>query len=390
LIEPTAESWVEVAEESDFPIQNLPYGVFAVAGGSPRVGVAIGDQILDLTALESTGALSSDFFASGTLEPLLAGGRAAWADMRGRVRELLETSSTHQDKVRPHLVQLKAAEMHLPCRIGNYVDFYSSIDHATNVGKILRPGTEPLTPNWRHIPIGYHGRARTVVVDGTSVRRPQGQRAQGDFGPTRRLDFELEVGFITGPGRSLGDPVPTIEAEDHIFGLVLLNDWSARDIQAWEYQPLGPFLGKSFATTISPWVVPLDALRNFRVEPPVQDPPPLPYLTPAGQGLDLILEVVINDSVVARSNTKYLYWTMSQQLAHATSNGATFGPGDLFASGTVSGPTPASRGCLLEITNNGENGSYLEDGDVVTIKGWAGGGGQPKIGFGLCRGLVVG
>jgi fumarylacetoacetase len=390
LIEPTAESWVPVAEESNFPIQNLPYGVFSVAGGPPRVGVAISDQILDLTGLESTGALAWEIFRSGTLEPLLARGRDTWADVRGRLFELLETSSRLQNRVRPHLVSQNDAEMHLPCRIGNYVDFYSSIHHATNVGKILRPGTDPLTPNWRHMPIGYHGRARTVVVDGTVVRRPQGQRTEGDFGPTRRLDFELEVGFITGPGRSLGDPVPAIEAEDHIFGLVLVNDWSARDIQAWEYQPLGPFLGKSFATTISPWVVPLDALRSFRVEPPVQDPPPLPYLTPHGQGLDLALEVAINDSVVVRSNTKYLYWTMSQQLAHATSNGSTFGPGDLFASGTVSGPTPASRGCLLEITNNGQDGSYLKDGDVVTIKGWAGAGGQPKIGFGLCRGPVVG
>lgn len=390
MIERTAESWVPIAEESDFPIQNLPYGVFSVAGGSPRVGVAIGDQILDLTGLESTGALSSEIFGSGTLEPLLTRGRDRWTEVRGRLFELLKTSSRLKDKVRPHLVEQNDAEMHLPCRIGNYVDFYSSIHHATNVGKILRPGTEPLSPNWRHMPIGYHARAGTVVVDGNAVRRPRGQRGQGDFGPTRRLDFELEVGFITGPGRSLGDPVPVIEAEDHIFGLVLLNDWSARDIQAWEYQPLGPFVGKSFATTISPWVVPLEALKEFRVEPPVQDPPPLPYLTPAGQGLDLALEVAINDSVIARSNTKYLYWTMSQQLAHATSNGATFGPGDLFASGTVSGPTPASRGCLLEITNNGTDGSYLEEGDVVTIKGWAGGGGQPKIGFGFCRGLVVG
>lgn len=354
------------------------------------MGVAIGEHILDLTGLETTGALASHIFQGGTLEPFLAIGRGHWGQVRSRLFELLEQASSDQVRVLQHLVEMKDAVMHLPCRIGNYVDFYSSIDHAVNVGRILRPGTEPLMPNWRHMPIGYHGRAGTIVVDGTPIRRPSGQRAQGDFGPTRRLDFELEVGFITGSGRSLGEPVPAADAESHIFGLVLLNDWSARDIQAWEYQPLGPFLGKSFATTVSPWVVPLEALAPFRTPPGAQDPPPLPYLRPAGLGLDVNLEVAINGNIVTRSNTRLLYWTMSQQLAHATSNGATFEPGDLFASGTVSGPTPGSQGSLLELTNNGQHGGYLEDDDTVVLTGWAGGEDHPRVGFGSCKGTVAG
>ncbi|HEY7565143.1 MAG TPA: fumarylacetoacetase, partial [Acidimicrobiia bacterium] len=328
MTESGATSWVPVGADSDFPIQNLPWGVFSIKGSPRRVGVAIGDHLLDLTALEAAGVLGSHLFQGGTLEPLIALGGASWRQVRERVAELLDARTGAQPEVEQCLVERKDANLHLPCRIGDFVDFYSSIHHARNVGRIFRPDSDPLPPNWRHLPIGYHGRSGTIVVDGTPIRRPQGQREMNDYGPTTRLDFELEVGFLTGPGRGLGDPVPVAEAESHIFGLVLVNDWSARDIQAWEYQPLGPFLGKSFATTISPWVVSADALEPYRSPPPVQEPPPLPYLLPAGPGLDLHLEVLVNGEVVSRSNTRHLYWTMSQQLAHATSNGATFRPGD--------------------------------------------------------------
>jgi fumarylacetoacetase len=381
-----------VEEANGFPLENLPYGVFSVAGRDHRVGVRIGQRILDLSALPDFGGL----FEAGSLEPLLAAGHGVWMAVRQEAIDLLTSGSAE-----PHLTPVAQAEMHLPCRIGNYVDFFSSQEHATNTGRILRPGTEPLTPNWRHLPIGYHGRAGSIVVDGTPIRRPWGQRRTSDmpsFGPTTKLDFELEVGFITGQGPELGASVTTNEAETYIFGMVLVNDWSARDIQAWESQPLGPFLGKSFATTISPWVVPLAALGPHRAKPPVQDPPPLPYLTPAGKGINLELTASINGAVVTRSNLKNLYWTMSQQLAHATSNGATFAPGDLYASGTVSGSTPGSRGCLLELTSNGaepitmENGqvrAYLEDGDTVVLSATAGGKGKSMIGFGTCSGTIL-
>ena len=377
---------------TDFPIENLPYGVFSVDGRDRRVGVAIDQHILDLAALSEFGGL----FEAGTLEPFLAAGHGVWSSVRQEVIDLLTSGNPE-----PHLTPMDQAEMHLPCRIGNYVDFFSSREHATNTGRILRPGTEPLTPNWPYMPIGYHGRAGSVVVDGTPIRRPKGQRraAEGpSFGVSTKLDFELEVGFITGQGPELGGSVSSAEAETYILGLVLVNDWSARDIQAWESQPLGPFLGKSFGTTISPWVVPLAALAPHRAKPPVQDPPPLPYLTPAGQGINLELTASINGAVVTRSNLRNLYWTMSQQLAHATSNGATFAPGDLFASGTVSGSAPGSRGCLLELTSNGaepitlENGQvrgYLEDGDTVMLSASVGGKRTPRIGFGTCGGTIL-
>ena len=305
----------------------IAFGVYS-AEGVDRVGVRRGDQLFDPSAI-------SPLVAGSSLTPLLAAGREAWIDVIGRLRE------ADLPPVEGGVV------MRLPCEIGDYVDFYSSLHHAQNVGRIFRPDSEPLTPNWRHLPIGYHGRSGTIVVDGTPITRPVGQRAQGDFGPSRRLDFELEMGFLTGhgPGR-----IPIEEAENYIFGLVLVNDWSARDIQAWEYQPLGPFLGKSFATSVGSWVVPLLELETLRTPAPAQDPPPLAYLSPAGRGLDLSLTVSINDEIVTRSNTSNLYWTMSQQLAHATSNGAHLRAGDLFASGTISGPEPDSRGSLLEIT----------------------------------------
>lgn len=350
-------------------IDLLPYGVFSVDAGRARVGVLLHEDIVDVTALRH------DLFANGSLLPLLAAGSDIWHEVDETIRALVEGG--------PHpglLTPVSEATMHLPFPVGDYVDFYSSIHHATNVGSLFRPDAEPLTPNWRHMPIGYHGRAGTVVVDGTPVPRPSGQRGPGDFGPSARLDFELEVGFVTGAGPRLGNPVSVSEAEQYIFGLVLVNDWSARDIQAWEYQPLGPFLGKSFATTISPWVVPLMALEQARIDPPLQEPKPLPYLLPAGKGLDVDLEVTINGSVVSRSSTRHLYWTMSQQLAHATSNGGSIRAGDLFASGTISGPTRDSLGCLLEITENGRSGSYLQDGDTVVLSSNV---------LGSCSGMVV-
>ncbi|HKX75300.1 MAG TPA: fumarylacetoacetate hydrolase family protein [Acidimicrobiia bacterium] len=325
-------------------------GVFSVDGGPTRVGWRVDGNVFDLTA-EFDG-----LFEAGTLARLLDEGKPVW-------REAMSSIDTVIADAEPR--PFASVVTHLPCTIGDYVDFYSSEYHATNVGRLFRPNADPLPSNWKHLPIGYHGRSGTIVVDGTPIHRPSGPRGPGDFGPTRKLDFELEVGFITGSGPS--SPVPVEEAEEYIFGVVLVNDWSARDIQAWESQPLGPFLGKSFATTISPWVVPLTLLAEQRIDPPVQEPPPLPYLTPAGAGLDLELEVRLNSETVCRSNTSHLYWTMSQQLAHATSNGATIRAGDLFASGTVSGPDPGSLGCLLEITRNGETGAYLRDGDEVVL-----------------------
>jgi len=347
----------------------LAYGVFSVADGPRRVGVRSTDNIIDVSSV-------SHLLARGSLSPLLAAGFAEWQKTKALVEALL-ARGPDPAMVTPR----RTATMHLPFSVGDYVDFYSSLHHATNVGRLFRPDSEPLTPNWRHMPIAYHGRSGTVVVDGTPIRRPTGQRGAGDFGPSRRLDFELEVGFVTGKGPTLGTPISVTEAEQHIFGLTLLNDWSARDLQSWEYQPLGPFLGKSFATSISPWVVPLPALESRRVGPPNQDPNPLPYLLPPGKGLDVDLEVTINGQVVTRSNTQNLYWTMSQQLAHATSNGATIRAGDLFASGTISGPTPEGLGCLLEITANGATGDYLQDGDTVTLSSSV---------LGECSGTVVG
>lgn len=311
----------------------------------------------------------STLLEGDSLLPLLAAGHTVWDEVLDTVERALP------DLLRMPLTE---AEMHLPCPIGDYVDFYSSLHHAQNVGQIFRPGTEPLTPNWRHLPIGYHGRSGTIVVDGTAVPRPSGQRAAGDFGPTQRLDFELEMGFFTGSGPG---EIPVTEAEDYIFGLVLVNDWSARDLQAWESQPLGPFLGKSFATTISPWVVPLRDLASHRIETVAQDPDPLSYLKPPGRSIDLELEVTLNDRVISRSNLRNLYWTMSQQLAHATSNGATLRAGDLFASGTISGPLPDSLGCLLEITAG--EGPFLQDGDTITLS-------ANGLDFGRCSGTIVG
>jgi len=392
-------TWVPVPDGSDFPVQNLPYGVFSVGGGPRRVGAAIGAHVVDLGELDLP---YREDFRTGSLNAFLARGRSAWLEARARLTELL-TDERHRPAVEPHLVPAEAATLHLPIEVADYVDFYSSEHHASNVGRIFRPDSDPLPPNWKHLPIGYHGRAGTVVVSGTPVIRPCGQRrAPGEpaptYGPSQRLDIEAEVGFVVGVPSTLGEPVPVSAFAEHVFGVVLLNDWSARDIQAWEYVPLGPFLGKSFATSISPWVVPLAALQAARIPPPPQDPPPLPYLRgDEPWGLDLTLEVEWNGTVVSRPPFRQMYWTPAQQLAHLTINGASVRTGDLFASGTVSGPEARQRGSFLELSWNGQepvtlaDGStrtFLSDGDTVTIRASAPGPDGVRIGFGEVTGTI--
>jgi fumarylacetoacetase len=377
------DPWPPVPDGSAFGLDNLPFGVFshpAVADGAPRIGVAVGDHVLDAAPV-----LDDPVFAAPTLDAFLARGRALWTETRARLTELL-TDAHYQGSVSHHLVARAEVALHLPFTVGDYVDFYCSLDHASNVGRIFRPDAEPLLPNWRHLPVGYHGRSGTVVVSGTPVVRPCGQRRPPGaeaptFGPSMRLDIEAEVGFVVGVGSPLGEPVPAGSFADHVFGVVLVNDWSARDIQAWEYQPLGPFLGKSFATSISPWVVPLEALAAARVDGPAQDPAPLDYLRRAEPwALDLSIEVALNGAVVSRPPFATMYWTPDQMLAHLTVNGASTRPGDLYASGTVSGPERGQRGSLIELTWNGAepltlpDGStraFLEDGDTVTISATA-------------------
>jgi fumarylacetoacetase len=415
-------SWVESANlpGTGFPIQNLPYGVFE-SPATLSIGVAIGDRILDLRGAAEAGLLNG--LAPATVEAcrapclnfLMSLGCAHWSPLRKRIVELLRAGSVHQAAVEPLLAPMEAATMMVPARIGDYTDFYASVHHATNVGRLFRPDN-PLLPNYKYVPIGYHGRASSIVASGTAVRRPSGQSkdaavAEPVFGPSRAFDYELEVGFFTGPGNDLGQPIPIAEAEEHIFGLCLLNDWSARDIQSWEYQPLGPFLAKSFATSISPWIVTLEALAPFRApafERPPGDPDPLPYLnSPEDRrhgGIDVTLEVYIRSRQMdapmrlSRGNLKDLYWTLAQLLTHHASNGCNLRPGDLLASGTVSGPGPDARGCLLELTQRGadpirlptgEMRKFLEDGDEVILRGFCEGEGLKRIGFGECRGTVA-
>jgi fumarylacetoacetase len=400
-----ATSWVEVPQGSHFPVQNLPYGVFARPGQAPRVGVAIGEHVLDLAGLAQAGLLpGTGWFAVPTLNAFMAAGPAAWRTARTRITELL-ADARHRGQAEPHLERRAAVELRLPFKVADYVDFYSSRDHASTVGRIFRPGSPPLPPNWLHLPAGYHGRAGSVVISGTPVTRPRGQLPPADatapvFGPTRRLDFEAEVGFVIGVGSPQGTAVAAGEFTQHAFGFMLVNDWSARDIQSWETQPLGPFLGKSFATSLSPWVVPVAALEAARVAAPRQDPPPLPYLRcEQPWGLDLALQIMLNGQILARPAFRGMYWTPPQQLAHATVNGAPLRTGDLFASGTVSGPGPDERGCLLEMTWNGARPvvlpdgttrAYLEDGDVVRITATAPGPDGTTIGFGSVEGQILG
>ena len=397
-------SWVPVPPDSDFPIQNLPFGVFGRPGELHRVGVAIGEYVLDVAALAMAGAVKHpECFVARSLNSFLAAGRPVWQQTRRRLTQLLGDGA-HRASVEPHLVPMSEILLHLPFEVGDYADFSSSVEHATNVGQILRPEEEPLPLNWRHLPIGYHGRAGTVVVSGTPVTRPAGQRRIGGaempaYGPTQRLDIEAEVGFVIGVPSAPGSRVPAASFAQHVFGVVLVNDWSARDLQAWETRPLGPFLSKSFATSVSPWVVPLEALEYARVEGPAQDPPPLPYLRRTDRsGLDISLEVLVNGEVISRPPFDGMYWTADQLLAHLTVNGAALRTGDLYASGTVSGPQPDQRGSLMELTWDGDRPialrgggvrTYLEDGDVVSITGSAPGGDGTRIGLGAVTGQVL-
>jgi fumarylacetoacetase len=403
-VDPQLVSWVPVPADSDFPIQNLPFGVFRT--DRTRVGVAIGDQILDLAAVQAGGWLNDldlphDVFAQATLNQFIELGQDRWQAVRGEISALL-TAGDRRLAADRYLFAQADAEMILPIDIGDYVDFYSSIEHATNVGQMFRPDDPPLLPNWRHLPVGYHGRASSIVVSGTPVVRPHGQRrgpAGPTFGPSQRLDIELEVGFVTGTANRLGTPLPIGRAEENIFGVCLVNDWSARDIQAWEYQPLGPYLGKSFATTMSPWVVTLDALAPYRVAPPDQDPAPLPHLvSDSDAALDLNLEIELNGDIISQTSFRDMYWTMAQQLTHAASNGTNIRAGDLYGSGTVSGPTRDSLGSLLELSWNatrtielsdGSTRTFLEDGDTVVLRGWCRAEGYARIGFGECAGTVL-
>ncbi|MGA9419580.1 MAG: fumarylacetoacetase [Candidatus Cybelea sp.] len=413
------ESWVPVPPESDFPIQNLPFGVFA-EGGMQRIGVAIGDEILNLHAVAEAGLFDDccepELLQAPVLNPLLAAGRIVWGALRERLTDLLRAGGDNRlrDAQAGHFfVKRNAVAMRVPMEIGDYVDFYSSIEHATNLGRIFRPNAEALLPNWRWLPVGYHGRSSTIVIDGTPVRRPRGQRKppdapEPDFGESRRLDIELEMGFVTGPGNRLGEPIAVEDAPEHIFGMLLVNDWSARDIQAWEYQPLGPFLGKSFATTISPWIVTLDALEPFRVEGPLQHPEPLDYLRvdePWAYAINLAVDLQTEHmrergtppATISQTTFRDMYWNVAQQLAHATVNGAVTRPGDLFASGTISGAAPHSQGSLIELSWNGEHPidlpdgerrGFLEDGDEITLRGWCERPGARRIGFGAVRGRI--
>jgi fumarylacetoacetase len=427
--DPALESWVASANDRDteFPIQNLPFGVFSRGLGSPASGIAIGDMILDIAAARQTGLLhDAERVAAACGERLnafMALGPSAWSLLRQRVSELLRADTEAGKRAAALaatlLVRQADATMHMPAQIGDYSDFYASLAHATNVGSMFRPDN-PLLPNYKWVPIGYHGRASSIVLSGTSIRRPVGQslpeQASGPtFGPSRRLDYELEVGIFIGPGNTLGASIPIREAATHVFGLCLLNDWSARDIQAWEYQPLGPFLAKNFATSISPWIVTSDALAPFRTAlrtRPAGEPQPLAYLADendARQGaFDITLEVFLQSRAmrdggeaalrISRSRFAELYWSAAQLIAHHSSNGCNLRPGDVLGSGTVSGDTSDARGCLLELTwrgsqpltlPTGETRRFLEDGDIVTLRGFCERAGFRRIGFGECTGEVL-
>jgi fumarylacetoacetase len=421
------KSWIASANdpETDFPLANLPYGVFRHAGGT-HIGVAIGDQILNLRVcatenlLASLNAISIEACAASVLNPLMTLGPAAWSALRRRISELLSAdhaSADTQHRVTLAFAPMREVEMQLPAHIGDYTDFYASIHHATRIGRLFRPDN-PLLPNYKYVPIGYHGRASSIIVSGSNVRRPSGQTKPPQvidpiFGPSHALDYELEVGIFLGAGNSLGTPIPIEEAERHIFGLCLVNDWSARDIQSWEYQPLGPFLAKNFATSISPWIVPMEALAPYRVlatARPDSDPAPLKYLALPSElpgSVDLTLEVYLQTKLmrdagqpparVSRGNMRDLYWSIAQLVTHHASNGCNLRPGDLLATGTISGAAAGSEGCLLEMKHraeplrlpNGETRIFLEDGDRVTLRAFTQRAGLPRIGFGECTGTVI-
>jgi fumarylacetoacetase len=402
-----AAAWLAVPAGHPFGLATLPYGSFTTADrpAEPRVGVAIGDHVLDLSA--ATARLlpgRARLLRSGRLDAFLAAGDGAWAQVRAAIARWL-SGDTYRAAIEDLLVAAADVTMHLPFTVADYVDFYASEHHASNVGRIFRPdAAEPLTPNWRHLPIGYHGRAGTVVVSGTPVRRPCGQfRPPGaggpEFGPSARLDFEAELGFVAGVPSQPGEPIPASRFAEHVFGVCLVNDWSARDIQSWETLPLGPFLGKSFATTVSPWMVPLAALQHARLRPPSRDTELLPYLTEAADwGLDIDYAVQINGHVVSRPPYATMHWSPAQMLAHMTVNGATLRTGDLYASGTVSGPRPDQRGSLIELAWNGQRPislpdgterAWLHDGDEIVIAATARGPAGTRIGLGEARAQVI-
>jgi fumarylacetoacetase len=407
---PNRKCWLTVPQHSDFPIQNIPFGVFITKDDVITIGTRIGDYAIDLGALQQLHyfdglELTEDLFLQDTLNDFISDGKKTWRLVRNRIADIFdETNPLLRDNA-AHRAQIiclvSEVEMQLPVQIGDYTDFYSSKEHATNVGMMFRDPANALLPNWLHIPVGYHGRSSTIVPSGIPVHRPMGQTLPAGeespvFGPSRLIDFELEMAFITTDANVMGENIPVHEAEDYIFGMVLLNDWSARDIQKWEYVPLGPFLAKNFASSISPWIVTMDALEPFRTKGPKQDPTPLPYLQQKGKyAFDINLEVAIqpengSETVVSQSNFKYMYWSMSQQLAHHTSNGCRVNSGDMMGSGTISGPTPTSYGSMLELTWGGKNPVKLTDGterkfindnDTVIMKGFCENQ-EVRIGFG--------
>jgi fumarylacetoacetase len=407
---PKRKSWLEVPENSDFPIQNIPFGVFLTKDDVITIGTRIGDFAIDLGALQQLNyfegiELTDDMFMQDTLNDFISDGKKTWRLVRNRIAEIFDVKSQQLQNNAEHreivVFKMEDVEMQLPVLIGDYTDFYSSKEHATNVGKMFRDPANALLPNWLHIPVGYHGRSSTIVPSGIPVHRPMGQTLPNGetspvFGPSRLIDFELETAFITTDANVMGENIPVHEAEDYIFGMVLLNDWSARDIQKWEYVPLGPFLAKNFASSISPWIVTMDALEPFRTKGPKQDPTPLPYLQQKGKHTyDINLEVAIcpengEENIVSKTNFKYMYWSMCQQLAHHTSNGCRVNSGDMMGSGTISGPTPDSFGSMLELTWGGKNPIKLTDGterkfindnDTVILKGFCQNN-EVRIGFG--------
>jgi fumarylacetoacetase len=406
----TLHTWVAIPENSDFSIYNLPFGVFSSDGDAPKAGIAIGEQIVDLAVLADLGLLevNASFFRQSTLNEFISLGKKVTNKVRLDVQKLLTEKNSALKNHSEVFIKQTDVTMHLPVKVGDYTDFYSSIEHATNVGKMFRDPENALLPNWKHIPVGYHGRASSIVVSGTSIHRPKGQVVpKGETAPilkaSGRLDFELEMGFITGNNTNLGESVSTAKAEDYIFGLVLFNDWSARDIQKWEYVPLGPFLGKSFASSMSPWIVTMEALAPFKVAGPTQDPKVLSYLEYEGnKNYDIHLEVGImpkngEENVVSTSNFKYMYWNMAQQLAHHTINGCNINIGDLMASGTISGKDETSYGSMLEISwagskpvtmKDGSKRTFIEDNDTVIMRGFAQKG-TIRVGFGEVSGEIL-
>ena len=407
--DPRRASWVDIPEGSDFPIQNLPFGILSKNGGPKKVGVAIGEYALDLSALYDFGFLDLKTFAHHHFEnthmnELLNLGHEKIRQLRERVSFLLSTESDDlksQTKRELFLVKIDELDMHMPVKVGDYTDFYSSEDHARNVGTMFRDPDNALLPNWKHIPVGYHGRSSSIILSGQPIHRPSGQQKPKDseepvYGPSKLLDFELEMAFVTYPGKPMGERISTVEAKDYIFGMCVFNDWSARDIQTWEYVPLGPFLAKNFASSISPWLVTMDALEPFKVKGPQQEPKVLPYLEYTGDHhYDIKLDVLIKpdggeETIVSQSNYKHMYWNMVQQLAHHTVNGCNINGGDLLASGTISGPAPSSYGSMLELSwrgtkplklKDGSERKFIQDGDTVIMRGYCEKDGV-RIGFG--------